>query len=105
MNAGRLDRLITFQQNTPTRDNIGGKVDSWADFCQVWANIKNTGGVENTNAERVEAKTIIMFTIRYRTDITNALRISFENAYYNITNIDEVTRKQYLQVTATALTI
>lgn len=104
MNAGRFDRLITFQQKTSTRDNVGGDVDTWADFCSMWANYNAIGGNEQTNADRVEAKTDAVFTMRYRSDITNAMRISFDGKYYNIADINEITRRAYMRINATALT-
>ena len=99
-----LDRLITFQSNSYTRDNIGGSVDSWVDFCQMWANIKFQPSYENTAGDRVEAKNIVQFTCRYRSDITAAMRISFDGEYFNISDVSEVPRRKFLQITAQSLT-
>lgn len=98
MNAGRFDRLITIESNTATRDNIGGKVDSWATFAQVWAAYKPVTGIENVNADRIEAKAMVNFIIRYRSDITNAMRINYDGQIYNIKSITELTRRAYLTI-------
>lgn len=104
MNAGRFDRLITFQVNTPTRDNIGGKVDAWADYCSMWALYQSGAGFEQVNADRQEAKSNAIFTIRYRDDIRNSMRIVFQGEYYNIQDISEITRRAYLKINAISLT-
>lgn len=98
MNAGRFDRLITIQQNTETRDNVGGKADTWSTFAQIWAAYKPITGIENVNADRIEAKGMVNFIIRYRSDITNAMRISYDGQIYNIKSITELTRRQYLTI-------
>lgn len=104
MNAGRFDRRITIQTYTSTRDNVGGEVRSWTDFCDMWANINPGDGNKNTNADRVESHAPVKFTIRYRSDITTAMRIKFDNEYYNISDISEIVRRQYLTLYATTIT-
>ena len=99
-----LDRLITFQTNTYTRDNVGGKVDTWVDFCQMWAKIQYIPSFENVAGDRVEAKSLIQIWCRYRSDITAAMRISFEGEYFNISDVSEVPRRKFLQISAQSLT-
>jgi SPP1 family predicted phage head-tail adaptor len=105
MNAGRFDRLITFQTQTVTRDNIGGAKNAWETFTQMWAMYKPDGGTEDTNADRVEAKEMATFICRYRSDLTAKMRISFDSRYYNILSINEITRRGYLTIKTIAITI
>ena len=39
MDAGKLNRRITIQQQSTTQDSYGGQVQSWSDFYACWAAI------------------------------------------------------------------
>ncbi len=66
--AGQLNRQITIQQNTQTKDTEGGMVDSWANFAEnIWAKKNNLSGNERAATRQggstLDART--EFTIRY----------------------------------------
>lgn len=91
--AGNLDRRITIESETITRDEWGGEVLSWATLASVWAGIDyNTAG-ETVEAEQQTALSRINFIIRYRTDLTSRMRVYYNFKYFTITGIKEIGRQ------------
>ncbi len=102
MNAGRFDRKIEIQQRTEARDAAGGPTYTWATFCLPWANVREGEGTEGLEGGKKEASITTIFTIRYRSDIRNSMRIVHGSVYYYIEGISEITRRGYLAITARA---
>lgn len=99
MNIGKLDRLITIQQDTGS-DSTGEHVPSWETYRQVWAGIKPKSGSERYEAEMLTATNQVIFVIRYDSGVTEAMRISYESEIYDIIHIAEAGRRQYQELTA-----
>jgi SPP1 family predicted phage head-tail adaptor len=95
MQLGDLDRRIVIEQYTTTTDAYGQRVESWTTFATVWAKIMYEGGGEDFEAEQKTANRIVKFLIRYAS-VTEKMRVSYASAYYDIENIEEVGRKNYL---------
>jgi SPP1 family predicted phage head-tail adaptor len=95
-----MDRKITIQQVTETRDSGGGVKQSWGYFCTMWANKSEAQGTEQVNADRRESIHSILWTVRYRSDITTKMRVVDDGGLvYNIEGIAEVTRRKLMKLT------
>ena len=89
-NPGRMNRRLTFQSRTMTRDAAGGRVETWADAFDAWAEIlshkaaeKVLGDSERTDDER-------NFRIRYRSGIAaGSHRVLYQLKFYDITGVIE----------------
>jgi SPP1 family predicted phage head-tail adaptor len=102
MNPGRLDRRITLQQLTPTRDEIGSVIEAWENQYVLWAEIPKQNGNESLIADADRASESRQFRIRYRAGISpNAHRVSYQDKTYDIRHIGEEGRQNYLLITAT----
>lgn len=100
MNPGRLDRRITVQTSTETRDAGGGPKTTWATFCTLWANKAEGTGDEQVNADKREYINTVVWTCRYRADVTTKMRILDDRGnYYDILGISEVTRRNLMKLT------
>ncbi len=102
---GSLDRRITIQQNTTTRDAAGQPIPSWADLATVWAEVVPTGGREIFEAQQTGAETVAKFRIRYRGDVLRKMRVVYDTDNYDIADVAEdrrFERRQYEIITATA---
>ncbi len=102
---GHLDRRITVQQNTPAQDAAGQPVESWADLATVWAEVVPVGGTELFQARQFGAETVVKFRIRYRGDVTRAMRVVYDSDNYDIADVAEdrrFERRQFEIITATA---
>lgn len=103
MQAGRLDRKVTIQVNTPTKDDFGGEADSWGTLAIVWAEITQVSGRETFEADQIAAVAQVRFRIRYRSDVTAKNRISYNGNLYNIHHAAELGRGDGLDLFTSVL--
>ncbi len=85
-----LNRRITIESLTQTKDAQGGMVDTWTNFGSLWAKIVNLSGNEkrltDNGGKAAEART--EFTIRYFASITAKHRIIYNGKRYNIKHVN-----------------
>ncbi|MEW8997903.1 MAG: phage head closure protein [Thermoanaerobacter sp.] len=104
MNPGLLRHRITLQKFMVITDPDGFTTQQWQDVATVWAAIENLHGREYWEAATVQAENTVKFTIRYRPDVTNDMRIVFRGQMYEITAIDNIKyRNEFLEIKAVAL--
>lgn len=100
---GDLDRRIEIYTLTEARDGFGQGVPTDALLVTVWASVLPSVGSESQQGKRPVAVNEIQFLIRYRTGVTEKMKIKYNLVYYHITKIDENVkegRKRYLILTA-----
>lgn len=108
MDAGKLDRRITFQSKTSTRDAVGGFVESWSDYASRWAShrqMKITAEISGDMKDRIfygEGDTV--FVIRYDANINSDMRLQYNGKIYSIEGIREfgMERQAYMEISAKA---
>lgn len=78
---GTLSERVTIQTATATRDVNGAEVLTYANTATVWARVEsaNTGNSEQLTADQTTVFTRYKITIRYRTDIGEKTRISYND--------------------------
>ena len=101
VHPGRLDRLITIEQNTPTTTS-GEPVPAWATFATVYAMKSDQRGREFFDAQQVVAERTTVFRIRWLAGVTELMRIVFDSITYDIKAISEVGRHDALDLFCTA---
>lgn len=103
MNPGLLRHRITLQKFMVITDPDGFTTQQWQDVATVWAAVENLHGREYWEAAAVQAENTVKFTIRYRPDIDQTMRIVFRGQVYEITAIDNVKyRNEYIEIKAVA---
>ena len=104
MRAGQLDRRVTLLQRTLTRDSFGEAVEGFADLDTVWARVihDRSGELSRQNNAQRQAQSVVTFRIRWRGDLNRTMRVRWEGAEYDITNIMEVGRRAGLDLQAVA---
>lgn len=85
--AGQLDRRITIQSYTTTTDDFGEVVKSFTTLANVWAKVEEKRGGEGEDGNQLVATKKVEFLIRYRSDIDEQMRISYNNETYKIETI------------------
>lgn len=75
--GGDLTERVTFQQSVSTPDGGGGSAISWQNVVTVDAQVRPLSGRERLQADQIEAAANYRITIRQRTDITEAMRVSW----------------------------
>ena len=84
MDSRRLNRKATLQHLVEGQDEAGQPVTTWANLATVWANIKHLSGVETIKANAETSAVKASIRIRYRTDLTAAMRVVHGATTYEI---------------------
>lgn len=88
MDCGKLNKRITIQTISITRDTDGAELKGWTDFASVWASIQPLTGKEYFDASQsIDNVVNSKITIRYRAGIKPDMRIMYNGVVYEITSI------------------
>ena len=99
-----MDRRVTIEQDTPTRDTTGAEVESWSTLATVWAEVRERRGREFFDSHQVTAEIDTVFLIRWRSDVTAKMRINWDGKLYDIHFVGEIGRQRGLEIMASART-
>jgi SPP1 family predicted phage head-tail adaptor len=102
MNPGKMDRQITLQKFTVTQDAYGEPIETWTTLAEVWAQYLPGGGNERFAAQQVFAETEARFLIYWRNDVTPVNRLQFDGKGYDILAVQEIGRREGLELRAKA---
>lgn len=103
MRAGKLDRRVTFQTKTETKESDGGVSVTWADTFTTWANVLELKGKEKYEASQLVDKADIKLKIRYRTNVNVKMRFVYSDNFYDIYSISELGRQDGLEIFGTKI--
>lgn len=98
MNVGKLNRKIIIQSPPTSKDNGGELTGSRVTYITTWAKVTDKSSGENMVEGTQPMTTTRIFTIRYRTGITNDMRVSYNSQYWKITGMMEIGRKEYIDI-------
>lgn len=87
MGAGRMDKRVTLQAQTSTRNAIGEPVVAWADVATVWAAVEPLQGREFWAQQQVQSEVTTRVRIRYRAGITPDMRVVHQGRVLNIASV------------------
>jgi len=104
MKAGILDRRITIQEKTEVKATNGQRTLTWSTFISTWSNPVEKIGQEKTDNNNRSTTRMVNFRIRFRDDITNEMRVVWENKYYKIEDTKELGRREGLILSTSLLT-
>lgn len=90
MRAGDLRHRVTLQRVATTKDALGGDVQTWSTLATVWAAVKPLSGREAFEAQRVTSTASLFLSIRYREDVTPAMRAVWHGRTFEITHVENV---------------
>lgn len=105
MQAGKLDRRITIERASETRDAFNNITYSWTPLVTVWAAKLDVRDAERWSAQEVGAEITTRFQIRWSTaveDVNPKDRIVFDGRTYDINAVKEMGRREGLEITAAA---
>lgn len=85
MRSGDFNRRITIQVKQVGQDDFGQPLTSWVTVAKdVPTNILASTGKEYVNAGAEVSKVQVSMRIRWRTDITAAMRVLYDGGIFNI---------------------
>lgn len=104
MRPGLLNTRVVVQQQSATQDALGQPVQSWATFATLWANVRHTSGIEATKADAIASVVRASIRVRYRADLTAAMRVVHGSTTYNIVAVlPDVGGKEYVDLACEVL--
>lgn len=82
-----MNQRITIQEPAESSHNAYGETtDSWTDLVTVWGEVTELSGRELLNAAQIQPEVKHKVVIRYRDDITSAMRVKYGTRYLYITS-------------------
>jgi SPP1 family predicted phage head-tail adaptor len=101
--VGKRDQRIIIQEGTTSKDEYNQDVETWATFATVWAEVKDSPGNEQYQADQLTAVRTTWFNVRYLDGLAEKMRILYDDRYYNIKSIERPDRKRSLILKAEIL--
>jgi SPP1 family predicted phage head-tail adaptor len=102
MRAGKLRTAAKIQQNTPTRDSIGGEIASWSDYVATWyCRLEQVKGGQMLRGRVVHAQAELVASGRYVAGVTTKMRVTLGGRILDIlavNNIDSRDRELDLEL-------
>lgn len=89
ISAGDLNKRLSLQTKTITTNAVGEEEEAWTTLATVWAGQKllTVKDVNRQQGQKDQAE--IKFIIRYRKDVTTAMRVLYRDQTYYITGTEE----------------
>lgn len=93
MQAGKLDRRISLESKTTTRNAVGGNIETWVLYADRWAShreLKGNAAVSGEVKDRLfygEGDTV--FVIRYDALVESTMRLTYNGKIYAIEAVRE----------------
>jgi head-tail adaptor len=104
MRAGRFDRTITLLARSVARDSFGAGAETFSAIADVPAEViyDRGGELSRQNDAQRQAQAVVTFRIRWRPGLTRDMRIRFDGADYDVTDIMEIGRRRGADLRAIA---
>jgi SPP1 family predicted phage head-tail adaptor len=84
INVGRFNQRITVQKPSTSVDALGQRVETWTELATVWAQAQPLRGREYFSAGEVNSDAAVRFRLRYRSDVTGAMRVLWRDVPHAI---------------------
>lgn len=104
MRAGALDRRVTIQSRTLTRNARGDEVVSWSNTATVWASRRDVTGREYFASSEIRADIQTVFRIRHRDGVSVLDRVQEDGLTYDVVHIARIGRREALDLVCRAAT-
>ena len=94
--ASRFNHRVTLQRPVITQDSLGDKIITWVNEGEYWADIRPISGKEDRLHEGRRAIVTHQVFLRYRADIKENWRISYEGRYMQIHAVLNVGEEKFV---------
>lgn len=101
LNAGQLDRRITIEARAAGVDSRGQPNGAWQTVATVWAQPMPAKGREYFAAGQLQAEGAMAWRIRYRTDLTAAMRVLEGATPYDIVAVVPSANREWVDLYCT----
>lgn len=105
MDAGKLNCQVALLQLVDAQDALGQPGQTWTTLATVWANIRHLSGLETIQGGAQTAVGVASIRIRWRTDVTTAMRVQHGTTLYEITAVlPDLQRRQHVDLACRVIT-
>ncbi len=94
----KLDQRVLLSVPTEATNTHGESVETFADYLTVWARVDAMGGGETFIAMRTDTSARIRVWIRYREEVDTTYRVTWRDVAYNVSDILQHGRRQFLEL-------
>lgn len=81
---GAMRERIVVQSFTDTPDAEGQPIRTWSTFTTLWARNTFLSGKELEGMQKINEQVQARFIVRYRTDLTELMRVTWRGSTWNI---------------------
>lgn len=96
--AGDLDRTILIERASNVPNEYGEPIDTWSPLATVRAKVTETPGREFIAGTLPVAERRAVFLIRFRGDVTNRDRVTYNGRAFDIVGTREIGRRAGLEL-------
>lgn len=105
MQAGRLNRRVTLQQQAAGFDELGQPIPGWTDVATVWGDVRLRSGLESVKAGAVVSTVQASVRIRYRKGINAGMRVLVDSVPYEVLAVQpDVGGREYVDLVCQVVT-
>lgn len=98
--SGKLRQRVTVQRRDVTQNEFGEQATTWATVATLWAEVVDRSGSQIFKAEQQINETHTRVRIRYRADITPAMRVVYRGVNYDVAAVLDLTGdRNFLELT------
>ena len=94
INPDDFRHRITFQEAQKTPDGSKGFTVEWTFVAEVWASVEPVSGRERFFSQQIKAEVTHKVKIRYKSGITEAMRILHRERVFLIESIIDINERQ-----------
>lgn len=94
--AGKMNKRVVLETNTPTQDGYGEPIEGWSTIGTVWAEQLSAKASERFRGEQTSGFEDIAWRIRYRNDVDNLDRLTYNGKTYDLLGTAEEGNKSSL---------
>lgn len=99
LQAGSLNCRIVIFRRDKVRSPGGQVVDEWVEHARTWANVAKLTGLGTIKAESDVSLLKASYRVRYRRDLTAAMRLAHDGAIYDIKAVlPDHARREYVDL-------
>jgi SPP1 family predicted phage head-tail adaptor len=98
LNAGDLNRIVTFERARATDNDAGGQTPVWFFLRKAWAKANPVGGKEAIIAGTLQSRQPWRLEIRYDRDLTVKDRVRLDGQTLNILSLADPDGRRESQV-------
>lgn len=100
LEAGRLDRWVTIERATTTKNRLNEDVQTWDTHAERWASCKPAPGTERFQSAETAAHAPMRFVFRWEDDLVDVEdRILHDDGRrYPVVSVNEIGRREGWEV-------